>query len=127
MLGRLWSRGGPTEYGIEVFTEGECWTLAYYLHRIGGWPICTIAPKDDPDWWEHVVVRVGHNTYFDVTGFHTRDALLKAWGGEMTQHDTMFRSWRSFQRELGGSHLYYNPRERSRVMARRLVRKYELA
>ena len=65
---RTWADDAPTEWGIEVFTQGECWMLAYWLNQLGGWPVFVIAPVREPGWWDHAFVKVDGRP-FDVTGF----------------------------------------------------------
>lgn len=75
----LWCDGAPTEYGIEVFTAGDCWALAWYLvHNTGGRLVTLGWPE-----WRHVAVRLDHhdrNLYLDAYGIHTREDLTSRWG-----------------------------------------------
>lgn len=78
----LWHPGGPTEYGIEVFTAGDCWALAWYLAHNTGGRLVTVGWPD----WRHVAVRLDHhdrNLYLDATGLRTRAELASAWGGKV--------------------------------------------
>lgn len=74
--GDLWHDGAPTRYGIEVFTEGDCWALAWYVALATGGRMVTLGwPR-----WEHVAVQVGSDQFLDVTGLHTERALSATWG-----------------------------------------------
>lgn len=75
----LWRDGGPTEYGIEVFTAGDCWALAWYVAHLTGGRLVTL------DWpeWRHVAVRLDRHDkslYLDAYGLHSRDDLTRQWG-----------------------------------------------
>ena len=75
----LWLPGGPTEYGVEVFTSGDCWALAWYVARLTGGHLVTLGWPD----WHHVAVRLDRHDrtrYLDATGLHTRGELMQAWG-----------------------------------------------
>jgi hypothetical protein len=78
----LWHPGGPTEYGVEVFTAGDCWALAWYLARATGGRLVTLGW---PHWW-HVAVRLDRhdrNVYLDATGLRTRAELMQSWGAKV--------------------------------------------
>jgi hypothetical protein len=115
-----WRNGAPTEYGIEVYTEGDCWILAGRLHALFGFDIYSV--DEDVHW----VVRVGRNSYLDVEGLHTRAELAERWGCKRDDIRPaaawMLRvieldSNRSLETFTGGA-------RRSTVMAKRLVEKY---
>lgn len=122
MAQRLWSNDQATEWGVEVFTEGECWTLAYYVHRMGNWPVYWL--EREPYYWEHVVVKVGYNKYLDVNGVQTRLQLLEAWPGLHLRYIGQYSSWLAYIKILCGEHIYLNAHQRSRSMAKRLVKRY---
>ena len=122
---RLWSNGAATDWGVEVVTEGECWTLAYYLHRIGGWPVYWLAPPNDRNFWHHVVVKIGYNKYLDVQGVHSLTELGKLWPGLVPVIvGGPFETWSEYEECLQGDHFYQRPHERARSMAKRLVERY---
>lgn len=74
--GDLWHDGAPTGYGIEVFTHGDCWALAWYVAKATGGRMVTLGwPR-----WEHVAVQVGEDQFLDATGLHTEQHLAKEWG-----------------------------------------------
>lgn len=73
--GDLWYDGAPTEYGIEVFTEGDCWALAWYVAQLTGGRLVTLGWP----YWGHVAVEVGPNLFLDATGLHTEQALAATW------------------------------------------------
>lgn len=120
----MWSKGAPTDFGVEVFTEGECWTLAYYLHKIGGWPVHVLHRKGEPRLWEHVVVKIGRNQYLDVNGVQTEKALVQQWRLNVNPLRESFTTWLEYWNAIEGCHVYDRPRERARVMAKRLVETY---
>lgn len=128
----IWDNGEPTEYGVEVFTAGDCWVLAYYLHALGGWPVFSIAPRDDLNYWEHVVIQLDDETYFDVTGPRDAKEMLELWGGSnyvYVLEGARFTSWRAYQLYFGGDlteFLFPNSKAKAKRMARFLYDKYEL-
>lgn len=73
--------GEPSAYGVEVYTAGDCWLLAWHVAAVLaeqgrharimtlGWPQ-----------WEHVVVRVAPGLYLDATGLASRSDLERSWG-----------------------------------------------
>ncbi len=75
---RVWHRGSPTEYGIEVYTEGDCWILAYYLAKKLNSKVSLIGAYD----WGHAVALVpphmvnGKERYLDINGISTRHKLV---------------------------------------------------
>lgn len=76
-----WRDGAPTELGIEVFTQGDCWVLAYELFRMTGWPIVCIGPiEDDMDSAKHYAVRAPSGHLLDVDGVATRGVMARRWG-----------------------------------------------
>lgn len=79
----LWDAGKATERGIEVYGEGDCWALAWHVAQQTGGRIHVLGDWNDTRYWEHVVVEVsGHDateTYLDITGPVTRDALTRSW------------------------------------------------
>lgn len=123
--GPQWYKNEPTDWGIEVFTSAECWVLAYYLHRIGGWHVCVLA-ADDQDWyWEHVVVQIGDDSFLDVEGVHTRAQLEERWGRQLYPLEVRtFKTWNSYQAYMDGEFEYEQAPRWSRAMAKRLVEKY---
>lgn len=129
----IWKDGAPTEYGIEVFTAGDCWVLAYYLHKIGGWPIFSIAPRADLRWWEHIVVQIDADTYLDVMGPQEASKMLETWAAGDSYvyvlEGARFRSWKEYELFMGGDlceFYYQNSRSKARRMAQLLFDKYEL-
>jgi hypothetical protein len=124
---QLWGDGEPSDFGVEVFTAGNCWVLAYYLHELGGWPIVMVVPQADPDMWEHVLVQLPDHRYLDIEGVHTRAEVLKRWGyggsyrivpiGPMA-----FASWEAYHSFLGQpSTIYLERFEETQMVAQLLV------
>ena len=78
----LWVDGNATYFGVEVYTEGDCWALAWHIARLlepqlGKGRIVTLGGRTD--WW-HVAVRVGQDEYLDITGIKSKRELSGAWG-----------------------------------------------
>lgn len=73
MTVQFWRNGRPTAAAVETYTEGDCWMLAYAIHRQTGWPIYSIAGG------EHFVVRTPDRLYLDVEGISTLDELASRW------------------------------------------------
>lgn len=78
-----------TEYGIECFTAGDCWALAWHLYRL-----LQRRPETDPrlcvvgEWpgWSHVVVEIDTGLFLDATGLNTYDDLATSWGSDPVVH-----------------------------------------
>lgn len=80
MSERYWQSGQPTERGIEVFTTGDCWILAYRLHQLTDWPIYGVGEGEWVNFqWSHYVVKAPNGLYLDVTGVSTAAELRQAW------------------------------------------------
>lgn len=66
----------------ERYTLGECWLLAYALNQYG-LPVYTLGPE--PGAWWHVVVQVGADSYLDIEGLTTSDALACEWPDPLSE------------------------------------------
>lgn len=73
----LWDEG-VTERLEEIYTEGDCWKLAYALHERYGYEVYTFGVSDDS--WYHVAVKVDEDTFLDITGFSDEDELAGPYG-----------------------------------------------
>lgn len=101
--GDLWFAGSPTEYGIEVFTEGDCWALAWYVAKATGGRLATLGWPG----WEHVVVQVGPDEYLDATGMSTRRMLADIWQLPVVPMDmTGIRAFLDYEDSLDGGFKY---------------------
>lgn len=112
-----WRDGKPTDRAIHVFTMGDCWILAYELHRRTGWPICLV------DWGKHYVVKAPGDRYLDITGVQTRGSLLRAWCGSSLKSATD-DVYEECGRERGNYSEFVGSWRRAPVMARRLLDRY---
>lgn len=64
---------------IMVFTEGDCWKLAYELHQRGVGQIVGAVERDDPDFWYHMAVELEDGTFLDAFGISTRQQFIDRW------------------------------------------------
>lgn len=119
-----WFKDAPTDWGIEIFTEAECWVLAYYLHKLGGWQICILG--EHRSWyWEHVVVQIGEDAFLDVEGIHTQDELEEQWHQKLVPLEVRtFKTWNTYQAFMDGEFQFSEAQRWARTMAKRLVGKY---
>jgi hypothetical protein len=75
---KLWAHGKPTREGIDVFTCGNCWLLAWYLHRFTGWQLVLVG--GDESEWNHAAVWNRHERlYLDVHGLTEPEVFYKRW------------------------------------------------
>jgi hypothetical protein len=82
---------------VNRYTGGWCWSLAWHLSCLGGWPIVTIGTDSDGI-WQHVVVRVGKR-YLDAEGLHSKTDLRRKWGAYFNELG-IFRDRRTYLRHL---------------------------
>lgn len=81
--GVLWDEDGLTEYGEMVYTEGDCWALAWHAAQLledadlQGPLLHTVGRKDS---WCHVVVKLAEDEYLDANGVHTKHEIESQWG-----------------------------------------------
>lgn len=91
------------------YTNGDCWSLAWQIYRLGKQPhaLCTLGDKGD--WvhgdWYHVVVKIGEDKYLDIEGPRTAKQLRKRWatpgmGFEITEHPE-FKNATQYKRHIG--------------------------
>ena len=82
----LWSEGEITAYGEMVYTEGDCWALAYAMSELmlppGPSTLRIYTLGRTTNWW-HVVVRVGEDLYLDAYGLSTGAELEEKWGRKL--------------------------------------------
>lgn len=64
---------------ILMFTEGDCWKLAYELHNRGVGRIVGIVDRVEIDDWCHMAVKLDDGTFLDAFGVSTREQLLQRW------------------------------------------------
>lgn len=62
----VWHTSGPTDYGIEVYTHGDCWALAHYMAKITDGNIALIGGEI----WRHAMLELDEG-YLDIKGIHT--------------------------------------------------------
>lgn len=91
---------GYNDHLIRQFTQGDCWLLAWELHKRGGFPIFVLydydeavsymdvnTPKSELAFqeWLHVVVKVDNDQYVDIRGVQSRSELESLWDGDLTK------------------------------------------
>lgn len=71
---------------VEAFTEGDCWRLAFSLHKKLGYQVFVITDEESTNredmYFGHMVVRnPSSGLFIDVNGEHTDEDLLSCdWG-----------------------------------------------
>ena len=96
-----------TQYGDEVYTEGDCWVLAWAIaqHLPESRVLLVGFPKTVQ--WFHVVVEVGENTYMDVTGLTNQEEIFKYWRGDALIEVDGGLPYTEFMKQIGvKNHLY---------------------
>lgn len=68
----FWKNGLPTPHCIEVFTQGDCWALAYRITEITPLRMYIV------DGGRHWVAGDGKK-FLDITGVSTRTKMLEDW------------------------------------------------
>lgn len=100
----LWEVSGPTEDGLDAFTLGDCWVLAWAIaQKLPEGRILAMG-NSETYWWGHVVVEVGENRYLDIHGISSEQELFARWGSsavtEFWEVEDL-ASFESYQEELG--------------------------
>lgn len=90
----LWAGGSITDHGLMIYTEGDCWALAWHVARLvepllGPGRLYTLGRKRD---WHHVVVRVGEDLYLDATGLKSQAELEAEWHRDLRPVPTAFEA-----------------------------------
>lgn len=90
---------------VVQFTRGDCWWLAWELHKLNNWPVYVLVPDEYAsvgDYWLHAVVKRDDGKFVDVQGFHDHEDLEKLWHDavlvRMTDWDTA--TWQRFVNKL---------------------------
>lgn len=75
----------PRRETLEAYTDGDCWHLAYTIHRRTGWPMIFADPTDHlpaARYWEHAAVVVPGGRVLDIEGVHSRRVWKQRWGAK---------------------------------------------
>lgn len=122
----LWEDGEPTEEAHTIFTEGDCWALAWSVALLTGGHPTTLG-----DWpgWEHVVVDLGpehgERRYIDVEGLHTGADLEADWSVPLHRMaDEHVASLSAYTRALDASFVFGTHHGEVAEFARLLVGKH---
>lgn len=75
----LTESGVPTGLARDIYTQGDCWILAFELGLLLNAPLLALVSNDSPHAWDHVVVDLGRETVLDVEGRATRDEITSRW------------------------------------------------
>jgi hypothetical protein len=75
----LTETGKPTPLTRVIYTQSDCWLLAFELGLKLNAPLLALVDPDDPFDWDHVVVDLGRETVLDVEGLATRDEITRCW------------------------------------------------
>lgn len=109
---------------IDYYTTGHCWSLAWHLHRIGGWQIYILGWRhNDMIQWHHCFVKLAPNRYLDIYGPQTRGELIERWRGwgDSIEPIGPFKDRRSLVRFLEPS-MQRDHGMRTKALAHHLVR-----
>ena len=81
-IGDLWDQDGLTPLGEFVYTEGDCWAIAWHLTQVlqGRGHRAELYSLGRRDRWVHVVVKLDDELYLDATGLYGGPALEAMWG-----------------------------------------------
>lgn len=122
-----WRNGVATELGVSVFTEGDCWILAYRIWQLTGWTVVRVDPIDDEDSISahHYAVRAPdthRRLYLDVQGVSTYRELRLRWEAEaiIAAPQERFQQMCQASQRVGYSE-FPGSWPRSLTMARRLL------
>lgn len=105
---QLWKNNQPTDEGVNVYTEGDCWILSYYLAKRLGTRVALIGGR----MWGHAVAEVPNSTkYLDVEGLHTKHSLIKnkaytSRGNNSVLHVTVDHGFKQYIKDIC---FEYNP------------------
>lgn len=75
----LTERGEPTALAHTIYTESDCWILAFELGLKLNAPLLALVSVEDAHAWDHVVVDLGRETVLDVRGRASRDEITSRW------------------------------------------------
>ncbi len=66
---------------IKYFTQGQCYALAYELHKLTEWSIVLISdlPVDNLDYMGHIFVMDSNAYAIDIKGKRTLDDMKADW------------------------------------------------
>jgi hypothetical protein len=121
-----WLNGEPTELGLETFTCGDCWILAYRLSQLTGWPIMRVGPttgRHDYHGAKHFAVKTSpYGFLLDVEGVRTYGQMRRRWGVKsiVEAPESLYDEIGTLREESD----YPDSWRRSLIMARRLLNKY---
>lgn len=71
--------GVPSALAVQIYTEGDCWILAFELGLLLDRPIVAVGPSPFPEWWDHVLVDLEDGRLLDVYGPHRESECLARW------------------------------------------------
>lgn len=79
----LLEAGQLTEHGEKLYTEGDCWALAWHFAHLLGTPE-SLYTMGEVHRWQHVVLQVDDDLYLDATGLWTEAQLDQVWHTKLT-------------------------------------------
>lgn len=116
---------------VVAFTEGDCWHLAFELHRLTGYPMFfSSAWEEQPTGyfqWDHVGLSVGETHVLDVNGLTDVEDWMLYW-----QTASSIETAKSDEisgllcDDIGGPLKRRYPKHNSRALARRLINHYDI-
>lgn len=119
----LWMGDRPTEHGEMVYSEGDCWLLAWHLYRLADRmdfapEIYTLGARDQ---WCHVVVKI-EDAYWDIFGPNEADKLERTWFHRLTRVDPKhLTSQERYMRFLDAGEVFSSGELMANKVAQRLL------
>src|SRR6478609_5507007 len=107
MLTTYWNEaeGRATYYGVQAYTEGDCWILAYALHELTSLPLALTGTALD---WDHVMLALPNGEFLDITGICGKEAMLYNYGSRTNDityvPDTWASSWKAYKNYITDNH-----------------------
>lgn len=123
----LWLGDDLTPYGMETYTEGDCWALAWHVAQLlkptlGSGLLYTLGRKAS---WRHVVVKVGEDLFLDALGLHTGAEVEAEWGHKLVPVPQAFeKRVGAYQAYLDTDFVYRSGHSEANRIAVLLVDKY---
>mgnify|MGYP001610609251 CR=1 FL=1 len=76
----------------ERYTEGDCWALAYALHKLTGAPIMMVNGYDN---WCHAIVQVSSSEYLDIYGTASAEKQVSRWNDYVGEEHVPLELWQT--------------------------------
>lgn len=122
----------PKEDTVDAFTCGDCWHLAWELHRLTGYPMIFsssfLANYDSGRFeWDHVAVVLPDGNIMDVNGVQTSEDWEDRWSTEeMIVTTSGEEISQLLTDDIGKPLKRMYPTHNSRALARRLTNHFNI-